>query len=404
MIKVTHIITGLAPQGAETMLYKLASHMDRSIFVNELISLTNWHESYPDWPPVRERLQTWGVRARALRMRRGVLSPYQLLQLVHWLRESKPQVLHTWMYHANLIGGLAARLAGRPPVVWGIHHANLDARHNKRHTIWTARVCARLSHKIPSAIVFCSEVSRQVHAQFGYAAQEMVVIPNGFDLSQFQPDAGARNSLRRELGISEKAPLIGLAARFHPLKGHRTFITAAARLHDSFPEVHFVLCGRDVDVNNRQLMGWIREAGGGLADVCHLMGLCEDMPRFFAAIDIASSSSVSEAFPVAIGEAMSCGVPCVVTNVGDSAALVGETGKVVPSDDPDALAAAWKELLTNAALLQQLGELARKRVEQRFSLRSVVQRYQDIYRQIAATPGAGKAPHLFADEIEGSLS
>lgn len=385
MIKVTHIITGLAPQGAETMLYRLTAHMDRSHFTNEVISLTNWHESWPDWQPTRTRLEASGVRMRALSMRRGVLSPSQLLRLVWWLRESQPQVVQTWMYHANLIGGIAARLAGHLPVVWGIHHTNLEPGHNKRHTIWTAQLCARLSRAIPKGIVCCSETARQVHARLGYARRKMVVIPNGFDLSRFRPHAQARASFRQELGIPEEAPLIGVAARFHPLKGHRNFIEAAARLHAVFPDVHFVLCGRDVDRENAQLMGWIHQAG--LGDVCHLLGVREDMPRFFAAIDIATSPSVSEAFPNAIGEAMACGTPCVVTNVGDSAALVGDTGRVIPASNPSALAEAWRDLLTSGpAVREQLGALARTRVEKHFSLGSVVERYQETYRQILAVP------------------
>jgi glycosyltransferase involved in cell wall biosynthesis len=387
MIKVTHIITGLAPQGAETMLYKLTAHMDRSHFTNEVISLTNWHESWPDWQPTRKRLEASGVRTRALTMRRGVLSPNQLVRLVWWLRGSQPQVVQTWMYHANLIGGIAARLAGHLPVVWGIHHTNLDPRKNKRHTIWTAQVCARFSRAIPRGIVCCSEIARQVHAGLGYAPRKMVVIPNGFDLSQFRPHAQARASLRRELGIPEEAPLIGVAARFHPLKGHRNFVEAAALLHAVCPDVHFVLCGRNVDPKNAELTGWIRQAGARLGDVCHLLGVREDMPRFFAAIDIATSPSVSEAFPNAIGEAMACGTPCVVTNVGDSAALVGDTGRVVPAGNPSALAEAWRGLLTSGrAVREQLGALSRTRVEKHFSLGSVVERYQETYRQVLAVP------------------
>jgi glycosyltransferase involved in cell wall biosynthesis len=383
VIRVTHIITGLAPQGAEAMLYNLVLQMDRSAFANEIISLTNWHEDYADWEPIRHRLEASGVKVRALRMKRGVLSPWQLLRLMRWIRDSRPDVVHTWMYHANLVGGLAARLAG-VPVVWGIHHMNLDPRQNKRHTIWTARVCARLSHRIPRRIVCCSESARQVHTSYGYAARKLTVIPNGFDLSRFRPDLQARSSLRLELGLPEKARLIGVAARFHPLKGHRNFIAAAARLHARFPDVHFLLCGRDVDRNNSELVDWIRAAGPGLSERCHLLGVRQDMPRFFAAIDIATSPSVSEAFPSAVGEAMACGTPCVVTDVGDSAVLVGDSGKVVPSGDSNALADAWEELLTcDPLVLGHLGALARDRIRRRFAVGVVVQLYQQAYREAA---------------------
>jgi glycosyltransferase involved in cell wall biosynthesis len=383
MIRVTHIITGLAPQGAEAMLYKLVFRMDRSAFTNEVISLTNWHENYPDWAPIRKRLEAWEVQVRALSMRRGILSPSELLRLVQWLRRSKTDVVQTWMYHANLIGGIAARFAGAPPVVWGIHHSNLDPAQNKRHTIWTAQACARLSHTLPRRIICCSESSRQVHADCGYSESKMTVIPNGFDLSQFRRNREARSSVKHELGIPEEARLVGIAARFHPLKGYRYFIEAAARLCACMPDVHFLLCGRDVDPNNRELAGWIDEAGNRLSGRCHLLGIRQDMPRFFSALDIATSASVSEAFPSAVGEAMACETPCVVTDVGDSAVMVGNTGRIVPAGNPTALALAWNDLLAqDPGIRAQLGAMARKRVQQRFGLEAVAKRYQQMYRQV----------------------
>jgi len=383
MIKVTHIITGLAPQGAEAMLYKLILQMDRSAFANEVISLTNWHESYTDWTAVQKRLADSKVQVRALEMRRGMLSPAELVRLVQWIRRSKPDVVQTWMYHANLIGGIAARFAGAPPVAWGIHHSNLEPKQNKRHTIWTAQACARLSRTIPRRIICCSESSRRVHVDCGYAADRIMVIPNGFDLRQFRPDPEARSSLKHELGIPETARLIGIAARFHALKGYQYFIEAAARLCACIPDVHFLMCGRDVDGNNRELARWIHEAGSRLYGRCHLLGIREDMPRFFAAVDIATSASISEAFPTAVGEAMACGTPCVVTDVGDCAVMVGNTGRIVPPGNAAALARGWSDLLAqDRGTLTQLGAMARKRVEQRFGIKAVVEQYQQTYREL----------------------
>jgi glycosyltransferase involved in cell wall biosynthesis len=385
VIKVVHIIAGLDADGAETVLHTLTSRMDRNRFENEVISLTGLG-------PMAERLEASGVRVRALGMRRGVPNPLHLLRLSQWLRESQPSVVQTWMYHADLIGGIAAGMAGRPVVVWGIHHTNLEPGQNKRLTIWTARMCAWLSRRIPKRVVCCSEVSRQAHVQFGYAEQKMEVIPNGFDLQEFHPDAEARSSLRRELGIAEETPLIGMAARFHVQKGQRNFVEAARRLHARVPDAHFVLCGKGVDANNAELKAWIEQGGAGLRDVFHLLGSRRDMPRFFAALDIATSSSLSEAFPMAVGEAMACGTPCVVTNVGDSAMIVGDIGKVVPAEDPQALADAWQSLLASgAAARKQMGQAARSRIEQRFAVGSVVERYQELYREVSALSGAAPA-------------
>jgi glycosyltransferase involved in cell wall biosynthesis len=379
VIRIAHVTTGLHPEGAEIMLLSLISGMDPARFSNEVISLT-------DLGAVGPRLQAAGVRVRALGMRPGIPNPYHLLRLASWLKKSQPQIVQTWMYHADLMGGVAARLAGKSAVVWGIHHTDLEPCRTKRLTIWTARACARLSHHIPKRIVCCSDASRRVHAGFGYAEQKMEVIYNGFDLRQFQPDAGARISLRRELGLSAGTPLVGMAARFHPQKDHQNFVEAAARLHAWAPDVHFLLCGRDVNRENQELMSWINARPGGLGSVCHLLGIRKDMPRVFAALDLATLSSVTEAFPIAIGEAMGCGTLCVVTDVGDSAAIVGDTGKVVPPNDPQALAEAWREVLAmGPAAREQMGLAARQRVEGRFGIGAIVERYQELYQRVLAT-------------------
>ncbi len=387
MIKVAHIISGLQADGAETVLHAITSRMDANRFQNEVISLT-------DLGPMTERFTASGIFVRALGMQPGIPSPYHLLRLAHWLSRSKPQVVQTWMYHADLIGGVAAQLAGKLPVVWGIHHTNLDPSQNKRMTIWTARVCARLSRRMPSRIVCCSEVSRRAHVQFGYAEHKMEVIPNGFDLQQFRPSVEARGSLRQELGISSDAPLVGMAARFHVQKGQRNFIEAAGRLHGKAPDVHFMLCGQGVDANNAELTDWIKQCDPGLKEVVHLLGSRKDMARFFAALDVATSASLSEAFPMAVGEAMACGTPCVVTDVGDSAVIVGQTGKVVPASDPQALANAWQQLLASSPTdRQQMGQAARNRVERRFGIGPIVERYQELYRQVVAAPGSTATQH-----------
>ena len=188
--------------------------------------------------------------------------------------------------------------------------------------------------------------------------------------------------VRRELEIPKDALIIGMASRFHPQKDHQTFIQAAARLRDLTPKVHFLLCGRGVTRDNAQLCEWIAEAG--IQAQCHLLGERRDTARLFAAMDIATSSSASEAFPLAVGEGMACGTPCVVTNVGDSALLVGETGTVVAPGDPVALAGAWRDLIeAGPEVRRSLGIAARRRVQQHFDMSAIVERYQAIYARLA---------------------
>jgi glycosyltransferase involved in cell wall biosynthesis len=376
MIKIMHVITTLGPAGAENMLCRIASGMDGARFENEIVSLT-------DVLDLAKRLQATGVRVRSLGMQKGTPNPFLVMRLARWIRESKPDVIQTWMYHANLVGVLAARLAGDVPVVWGIHHSALDPRVDKRRTILVNRACAHLSRKFPARIVCCSEASLRIHRELHYASEKLEVVPNGFDLAQINRDPAARASVREELGMPADAIVIGMATRFHPNKDPHNFIRAAARLHEQMPEVRFLLCGLNVIWQNSKLVRWIDAAG--IRERCHLLGVRQDMFRLFAGMDIATTSSRSEAFPMAIGEAMACETPCVVTNVGDSALIVGETGLVVEPGDPQGLAAAWQKLIqAGPEARRNLGMAARERVQQHFALPVIVGRYQNIYASLAA--------------------
>jgi glycosyltransferase involved in cell wall biosynthesis len=357
------------------MLYRVLSRMDPARFQNEVISLTGLGS-------IAQKIRAAGVPVRALGMKKGIPNPYPFVRLVQWIHKSKPQIVQTWMYHADLVGGLAAHLAGEGRVVWNIRQANLDPKWNKTLTIWTAKACAHTSRWLPGCVVSCSQAALLLHTKLGYAAHNMAVIANGFDLEEFRPDAAARIAIRKELELPEGSLVIGMAARFHPVKDHRNFIQAAARLHAKMPGVHFALCGQGVDGENTELSKWV--AAAGLGAHCHLIGPRQDLPCLFAAMDIFTSPSLSEAFPSVVGEAMACGTPCVVTDVGDSALIVGESGRIVPPGNPDALAEAWLELIeAGPSVRRQLGMTARLRVKQYFSLPMAVEKYQAIYTQLA---------------------
>jgi glycosyltransferase involved in cell wall biosynthesis len=378
-IKITHIITGLNTGGAETMLYKLISSMERDLFSPEVISLT-------DAGPVGDKIQSLDVPVEALGMKRGAPDPRAVFRLACRLRQRRPDLLQTWMYHADLIGGMAAKIAGDIPLAWGIRHSNLDPEGSKRTTIWTAQICARLSGWLPKRIVCCSEASKRVHALLGYDTAKMVVIPNGFDLASFLPDSGARHSVRQELGISPETIIIGLVGRFDPQKDHYNFIRAAALLNQANPDVAYLLCGEGITWDNKALAGWIEEAG--LRERFYLLGRRDDMPRIQASLDIAvSSSSYGEGFSNTVGEAMACGVPCVVTDVGDSAIIVGDTGRVVQPKDPAALAGAWGELIRMTPEARAgLGAASRNRIMENFSLPVIAARYEQLYRELMPGP------------------
>src|SRR5260370_3253119 len=203
MIKVMHIITTLGPAGAEIMLSRVISGMDRTRFENEVVSLTGILD-------LAERMRGIGAGVRTLNMKTSAPNPLLVMRLAQWIRESKPDVIQTWMYHANLVGALASRLAGDVPVVWGIHHTALDPRVDKRRTMLVKRICAFLSRKFPARIMGCSEASLCIHKNLRYAAEKMEVIPNGFDLEQVKPAPDAPASLLQKLAIPLVPPLIAI--------------------------------------------------------------------------------------------------------------------------------------------------------------------------------------------------
>lgn len=384
-MKVTHLILCLGTGGAEMMLYRLLSRMDRSAFRAEVISLMGNGA-------VGDRIAELGVPVRTVGLRADLSNPYRAAGLAYWLRREPPDVIQTWMYHANFAGSLIAPLVVKAPIVWGIHHSNLDPAVEKRRTIWIARACGWMSRRLPARIICCSEATRIEHARLGYALEKMEVIPNGFDLSVFKPDPAARHAVRQELGIAETAPVIGHLGRFHKQKDHHNFLQAAGLLRERFPEARFVLCGSGVTWENPSLSAWIDEAG--VRQRCRLLGLRGDTARLLASLDIVTSSScVGEAFPLIIGEAMACGVPCVVTDVGDSAALVGDTGLVVPARSPHLLAEAWFRLLEMPSAQRRfLGERARLRVAANFELSRIADRYHAIYREVSLAAKRNRNP------------
>lgn len=290
------------------------------------------------------------------------------------------------MYHGNLAAWVAGSFAhSHIPVLWNVRHTPYNMEDEKRTTAALIHLEARLS-ALTKRIIYNSTTSRERHQALGFDEDRGVVIPNGFDLETFKPSKDHYASVRRELGVSPDAKLIGLLARYHPMKDHTGFFQAAAILAQDFPEIHFVLAGEGVDANNQTLVNVIENLG--LKSRSHLLGERDDTPRLTAALDIATNCSAwGEAFSNAIGEAMACRVPCVVTDVGDSTWLVDRSGFVVPPRDPQALAEGWKTLLSmDPGERLRMGELARTRIQDHFSMSAMVDAYQDLYSLIVESP------------------
>lgn len=371
-IKVTHIITGLDTGGAETALYRLLSATDSAAISSEVISLT-------DIGPVGRRIERLGIPVRALGMKRGLPSPSTFLRLVSWLRRSRPDVMQSWMYHADLLGGVAAFLAGRRNIVWNIRIAEVPRQN--RLTMVIMRINAVLSRALPRKIVCVAEAAKQAHIGYGYDRTRMVVIPNGLDGEEFTASTAEIAALRRQCGFSEDDTVVGGVGRFHPDKGQENFVKAAAIVVASHPRVKFVLVGRDCDAGNARLRGWL--SVGGLERHFVLLGERQDIPVCLAVLNVFCMPSSNEGFPNALAEAMAMGLPCVATTAGDAAILAGDAAVLVEPRDERALARGLMDVLAwSPEKRSQLGQRARARVLSEFSIARAERSFRTLYENL----------------------
>jgi glycosyltransferase involved in cell wall biosynthesis len=374
-MKIIYVTTGLDTGGAEIMLYNLLSRINRGCFNPVVISLR-------DRGTVGDRIAALGVPVYALDLQQGIPTASAIWRLIRIVRQVKPDLVQGWMYHGNLAAQLVSIFCTqKPPVIWGVHCTIYSLALEKRLTATVIKLCSLLS-KLPSKIVYVSQISRSQHEGLGYCEEKSYVISNGTDNLQFVPSSEARLSVRTELGLPEKSLLIGLICRYHPMKDHANFLQAAALLIKEYPDVNFLLVGKGVELENQILNEFIQKLG--IVKQTHLLGERTDISRLTAALDIASSASAyGEGFPLIVGEAMSCGVPCVVTDVGDSGWIVDKTGRVVPPRNAQALANAWKELISlGSEGREALGKAAHARVSEHFSLDSIVAQYEKLYESV----------------------
>lgn len=372
-MRLTVVASGLETGGAEIALLRLLPAMQRHEIEATVVSMRSIGTIGP-------LLQERAIPVLSL----GMPTPSALLvgpgKLARHLQHWRPDVLHGWMYHGNLVA-TAAGACGRLPVVWGIRQSLAPGSHEKWLTRNVIRAGRLLSGRA-ALIVYNSAVARDQHERRGFARDRGEVVPNGFDTEAIRPSDVHRHDVRRELGVGDDTFLVAHVARFHPVKDIPSFLHAAGRVTRWLPRCVFALAGQGVDRSNAALCDIIDSLG--LSNCVRLLGRRDDISRLMAAFDVLCLTSVAEGFPNVVGEAMSCGVPCVGTAVGDVAELIGDTGEVVPPGDPEAVAAAVARLLSlDPAARRALGMRARQRIMDRFSIGEVARRYAELLHSVA---------------------
>lgn len=373
-MKILHVIVDLDVGGAELILKRLVEDQNQRFSTEHLIiSLT-------DIGTVGQHMKQAGFNVTALGMK-GLKELFSVLtRLTRIIRQYQPDIVQTWMYHSDLIGGLAARLAGVKQVVWGIRSTDISQGGSKS-TLLIRKLCAWLSCWLPQKIVCAANVSRDIHISVGYSAKKMLVIPNGFDLKQLVATSSQRDALRAELGIHPNDRVVGSVGRYSPVKDHAVFVEAAGRLLTKDTLLKFMLIGRGVETQNTELMTLINATR--FPQAFFLLGERADVAACLKSMDFFCLHSRTEGFPNALGEAMALGLPCVTTDVGDAAFLLGKNGLVVPSKDAIALADALDLILARQpSELIAMGAAAQARIQTEFSMQMMTHRFNQLYAEL----------------------
>jgi glycosyltransferase involved in cell wall biosynthesis len=367
-MKITHIITDLDIGGAEIMLYKLLSSLHDEALDSTVISLMGRGK-------ITERIEALGVKVETLDLGQGERPSWQTIKkLRQFMRAFNPDIVQGWMYHGNIVATVAVFLFDPPmrrkvKLFWNVRQTLYDINSEKIQTRWLI-VLGRWLSFFAHSIIYNSNLSAEQHCNVGYSVKKTKIIPNGFDLQKFRPDKNRRQQLREELKVAESVLLVGHISRLHPMKDHATLLRAIDRVVDSLSniddkqEILFLLIGHGVTSELSK------------NPAIRFLGERSDIPKIMSALDIVVSSSAwGEGFPNVIGETMASEVPCVVTDVGDSAYIVGKYGRVCSVGDDQCIASSLLQLIENKQERKTAGRQARKRIEKNYSMDKIKKEY-----------------------------
>lgn len=368
-MKIVHIVIGLNVGGAELMLKRLVLNSQaKGKFKHEVVSLT-------DLGVIGFDLQNLGIPVYTLNMKSAISLLKVYFSLRKILKKIKPDVVQTWMYHSDLIGGLAAKSVGVDNVIWGIRNTELDSNSGILKKL-IRKLCALLSYKIPKKIICVANKAKTVHGNIGYCKEKMLVIPNGFDISRFNVDNELRYRYRNELKIQHDKLVIGNIGRFTPAKNQLNFIKACLILLEKGYDFDVIMAGRDISLNNFEIRKLVSDK-----ENFKLVGEVHQPENFYNAIDVFCLSSITEGFPNVLGEAMATKRICLTTDAGDAKEILGNCGYHINGFTSDEIAKSIEiNILSKECYnLKKVGDIARLEVIEKYSLEKIVSDFEKLY-------------------------
>lgn len=365
-IKIVHIIVGLNNGGAEMMLYKLLKYMDKEKYECSVISMM-------DEGIMGERIKKLGIPVQCLNMKRGIPSIQAIIKTLGICKNK--DIIQTWMYHADFLGFIVSKIL-KKKIIWGIHHSNLEKNKNKKSTLLIAKINSYLS-KWTDSIVSCSIIAKEKHIEYGYYGEKINIIPNGFELDKFKYIENSKKILEKEFPILKDKLIFSLVARYEILKDHKNCIEAMRIIKEKYlKNFILLLCGTNINEENLELLKLIEK--NKIEENVLLLDRRDDIPIIMSATDIYISSSLGEGFPNVIGEAMACETPCIVTNVGDSAYIVGNSGGVVERNNSFKLAEEIINFIEGKGYKKNRKK-CRERIINNFEIKKIVKKYEELY-------------------------
>lgn len=373
-MKIAHIITTLGDGGAERTLFNICKN-NNQIHNQVVISLLNQGK-------YGELIAKLGIKLYYLNMKPNIFFIFKIFTLIKILFNEKPDIVQTWMYHSDFFGSIAARLAGIKNIFWNIRHADHQKNQTNPKTIWILKILTKLSWWLPKKIIVNSKKSINIHKELGYCKKKLIYIPNGYDLSLLKPKNKYIVSIRKKLNLKNKIPLIGFVGRYYPEKDHFNLLNALYLLKNQKIDFFCVLVGKNINYKNEKLINNIKKLG--LEKNIKLMGSQKNIISLMSELDLHILSSNSESFPNVVAEAMACQTPCIVTDVGDAAYIVGKTGWVVPSKNPLLLAKITIKAISEIGTKRWKKRCidARLRIQKNFHIDRMVNSYNKTWSKI----------------------